>query len=63
MTTFSLIALGSSVLYHWWISFMMDTTNFRSTFLFKMLPFGIGVALAAVILFELGMIVPPTAGD
>ena len=62
MTTLSVIALVLSIAYHWWISFVMDTTNLRSTFLFKMLPFLLGAGLIGVILYELGMIVMPTGG-
>ena len=63
MTTFSLVVLGLSVLYHWWISFVIETKDLRSTFLFKMLPFLLGVALFVVILFEMGMLVMPTGGS
>lgn len=62
MTTFSLVVLGLSVIYHWWLSFMMETKDFQSTFLFKLLPFLLGVGLFVVILFEMGMLVMPTGG-
>lgn len=62
MTTISIVALALSIAYHWWISFVMETKNFWSTFLFKMLPFLLGAALIGVILFEMGMIVMPTVG-
>lgn len=62
MTTFSLVVLGLSVIYHWWISFIIEAKDLRSSFLFKMLPFLLGVGLFVVILFEMGMIVMPTAG-
>lgn len=62
MTTFSLTILGLSIAYHWWMSFVMETKNLRSTFLFKMLPFLLGLGLVGIILYELGMIVMPTGG-
>lgn len=62
MTTFSLVMLGLSVIYHWWLSFMMETKGFQSAFLFKLLPFLLGVGLFVVILFEMGMLVMPTGG-
>ncbi len=59
MTTFSLVVIGLSTAYHWWISFIMDTKGARSTFIFKMIPFGLGLVMVGVILFEMGMIVLP----
>ncbi|KKM06010.1 hypothetical protein LCGC14_1748390, partial [marine sediment metagenome] len=36
MTTLSVVALGLSVSYLWWIAFVMETRNLRSNFMFKM---------------------------
>lgn len=62
MTTLSVVVLVLSIAYHWWIAFVMETKTLWSTFLFKMLPFLLGVGLIGVILYELGMIVMPTGG-
>ena len=63
MTTLSVVALGLSVSYLWWIAFVMETRNLRSNFMFKMFPFLLGAGLVGVILYELGMIAIPIIGD
>ncbi len=53
----STIILCVAILYLWIMSFIMSTENFRSTMIFKFIPFLIGVGLLFVVVTRLGWLV------
>lgn len=56
---FTTIVLSLSVAWLIWIALIFKTTDLFSQFIFKAIPFGLGLCLGVVLLLHLGFIIPP----